>query len=71
MSNAQKGRVSDSVTGRIGVANVGLRYLATLNKLTRRRYPGGQALPDCQAKPDLRIGLQDLPNKPKAESVNT
>ncbi|MEI6270359.1 MAG: hypothetical protein WCP01_15895 [Methylococcaceae bacterium] len=29
------GRVSDSVTRRIGAENVGLRYLATLNKLTR------------------------------------
>ena len=29
-------RVSDSVTRRIGAANVGLRYLATLNKLTRQ-----------------------------------
>jgi len=29
------GQVSDSVTRRIGAANVGLRYLATLNKLTR------------------------------------
>jgi formylglycine-generating enzyme required for sulfatase activity len=29
------GRVSDSVTRRIGAAHVGLRYLATLNKLTR------------------------------------
>ena len=28
-------RVSDSVTRRIGAANVGLRYLAMLNKLTR------------------------------------
>ncbi len=31
-------RVSDSVTQRIGAANVGLRYLATFNKLTRQGF---------------------------------
>ena len=35
MTILQTGRVSDSVTRCIGAANVGLRYLATLNKLTR------------------------------------
>ena len=35
MTILQTGRLSDSVTRRIGAANVGLRYLATLNKLTR------------------------------------
>ena len=34
-SRSRVGRVSDSVTRRIGAENVGLRYLATLNKLTR------------------------------------
>jgi len=38
------GRVSDSVTRRIGAAHVGLRYLATLNKLTR---PTGLTRPTC------------------------